>query len=171
MHVVFVKESIHPSWEALITGLEVEKVTVCTKYSDFADIFSLDFAAKLLEYAGINDHFIDSDKGKQPLYRPMYSLGQVQLQTLKTYIELNLASGFIRLLKSIAGAPILFIRKKNRSFRLCVDYWVLNNLRINNCYPLSLIEKSLNQLSWAKRFTQLDLIKAYHWMGIWEENK
>ena len=87
---------------------------------------------------------------------------------LKTYIKANLASGFIRPSKSPAGALILFVRKKNGSLCLCVDYRGLNNLTIKNRYPLPLIGESLDRLGRAKRFTQLDLTNAYHRMRIRE---
>ena len=92
----------------------------------------------------------------------------MELETLKTYIETNLANGFIRPSKSPAGAPILFVRKSDGSLRLCVNYRGLNNLTIKNRYPLPLIGESLDQLGRAKRFTQLDLTSAYHRMRIKE---
>ena len=93
------------------------------------------------------------------------------METLKTYIKTNLANGFIRPSKSPAGAPILFDRKPDGSLRLCVDYRGLNNLTIKNRYPLPLIGESLDRLGRAKRFTQLDLTNAYHWMRICEGNE
>ena len=93
------------------------------------------------------------------------------LKTLKIYIETNLANSFIRPSKSLTGALILFIRKKDGSFQLCVNYRGLNNLIIKNWYPLPLIDESLDRLGRVKRFTQLDLTNAYHWMQIWEGDK
>lgn len=81
---------------------------------------------------------------------------------LKTYIEINLANGFIRPFKSPANASIKFICKKEGSFQLCVDYQDLNNLAINNWYLLLLIDKFLNHLGRVKRFIQLDLININH---------
>ena len=95
-----------------------------------------------------------------------YSLKPVELETLKTYIETNIANGFIRSSKSSIGAPIFFDRKSDRSLRLCVDYRSLNNIIIKNQYPLSLIGELLDWLSWAKRFTQLDLTNIFHWIKI-----
>ena len=92
----------------------------------------------------------------------------MELETLKAYIETNLANGLIRPSKSPAGAPILFDRKSDGSLRLCVDYRGLNNLTIKNRYPLPLIGESLDRLGRAKRFTQLDLTSAYHRMRIRE---
>ena len=87
---------------------------------------------------------------------------------LKTYIKANLTSGFIRPSKSPAGAPILFIQKKDGSLRLYVDYRGLNNLTIKNCYSLLLISELPDRLGCTKRFTQLDLINAYHRIRIRE---
>ena len=92
----------------------------------------------------MNEHVIELEEGKQPPFRPVYSLGPVELETLKTYIKTNLASGFIRPSKSPAGASILFDRKPDRSFRLCVDYWGFNNITIKNQYLLPLIGELLD---------------------------
>ena len=159
---------IHPSCQAQVAALTSEETGIPTEYSDFSNVFSSDSAAELPEYTGINNHSINLLDDKQPLYGPIYSLGPVELETLKTYIETNLASGFIRPSKSPAGAPILFVRKKDGSLRLCVDYRGLNNLTIKNRYPLPLIGESLDRLGRAKHFTQLDLMNTYHQMRIRE---
>ena len=80
----------------------------------------------------MNEHAIELEEDKQLPFGPIYSLGPVELETLKTYIETNLANGFIRPSKSPAGALILFNQKPDGSFRLCVDYWGLNNITIKN---------------------------------------
>ncbi len=95
----------------------------------------------------------------------------MELETLKAYIENNLASGYIRPSKSPAGAPILFDKKPDGSLRLCVDYRGLNNLTIKNRYPLPLVGELLDRLGRARRFTQLDLTNAYHLMRIREGDK
>ena len=159
---------IHASRQAQVASLVSEEANIPVEYSDFSDVFSPDSAAELPEHTGFNDHPIDLVDGKQPPYGPIYSLGPMELETLKTYIETNLASGFIRPSQSPAGAPILFIRKKDGSLRLCVDYRGLNTLTIKNRYPLPLIGESLDRLGRAKRFTQLDLTNAYHRMRIRE---
>ena len=128
--------TIQHSREAQIASLDVEEVTVPTQYSDYTDVFSKDSAKELPKHTGINDHAIDLVEGKQPPYGPIYSLLPVKLETLKTYIKTNLASGFIRPSKSPAGAPIFFIQKGDGSLRLYVDYRGLNNLMIKNRYPL-----------------------------------
>ncbi len=133
-----------------------------SEYTDFADDFLPKLAAELLEHTRINDHAIELVDDRQPLYGPIYSLGPVELETLKAYIENNLASGFIRPSKSPTGAPILFNKKPDGSLRLCVDYQGLNNLSIKNQYPLPLVGELLDRLGRAQRFTHLDLTNVYH---------
>ena len=69
----------------------------------------------------MNKHAIELEEGKQPPFRPIYSLGPVELETLKTYIKTNLVNGFIRPSKCPAGAPILFNKKLDGSLHLCVN--------------------------------------------------
>ena len=165
--------NVHPSWEPQISGFIAKRAStkVLTEYSDFVDVFSPDLAMELLEHTKINTHAIDPEEGKQSPYRPIYSQGPVELETLKTYIETNLSNSFIRFSKSPADAPILFDKKPNESLCLCVDYWGLNNITIKNQYPLPLVGKSLDRLGCAKQFTQLDLTSAYYQMRIKEGNK
>ena len=70
----------------------------------------------------MNEYVIKLEEGKLPPFGPIYNLGSLELETLKTYIKANLANGFIRPFKSPARAPILFDQKSNGSFHLCVDY-------------------------------------------------
>ena len=133
--------------------MDVKEVTIPSEYANYTNVFSPNSAAEFPEHTGINNHPIDLIDDKQPPYGPIYSLRPVELETLKTYIKTNLANGFIRPSKSPAGAPILFIRKRDGSLWLCVDYQGLNNLTIKNRYPLPLIGESLDRLGRAKRFT------------------
>ena len=89
-------------------------------------------------------YIIELKEDKQLPFDLIYSLRPVVLKTLKTYIKNNLANSFIQPSKSPTKALILFDRKPNRSFCLCVNYSGLNNITIKNKYPLSLISKSLN---------------------------
>lgn len=115
------KISIHLAKEAKIAFLLTIKVTVLNEYLDFADIFSKEWAAELLERSDIKKYAIYLKPGKISLYRLIYNLGPVELKTLKTYIEINLANGFISLSNSPARALILFIWKLDSSLWLCVD--------------------------------------------------
>ena len=151
--------------------LLAKKVTVLTKYLYFADVFLEKSANVLSKRTGANEHAIKLEEGKQPPYGLIYILGPVKFETHKTYIKTSLTNGFIWVLNSLVGALILFVRKRNGSFCLCVNYRGLNNLTIKNPYPLLLIGESLDRLGRAKKFTQLDLTSAYHWMRIKEGNE
>ncbi len=134
---------MHLSKRAQIAYLIADKVLskVPSKYANFADVFSPKLATELLEHTGINDHAIEFVDNWQSPYSPIYSLGPVELETLKAYIENNLANGFIRPSKSPTGALIFFDKKPDGSLRLCMNYQGLNNLTIKNRYSLLLVEE------------------------------
>ena len=114
--------SIHLAKKAKITLLIVEEVKILIDYLDFSDVFLKKRALVLPKISDLNQHAIDLQKGEQLCYRPIYSLGSVKLETLKTYIETNLANSFIRPLKLLTNASILFAGKQDGSLRLCVNY-------------------------------------------------
>ena len=119
---------------------------VPAEYSNYSNVFSVENAAELLENIEVNEHATKLEEGQQPPFGSIYSLSLVELETLKTYIKINLANGFIRPFKSPIGASIFFDQKPNGTFCLCVNYWGLNNIIIKNQYPLPLICKLLDWL-------------------------
>ena len=142
--------SIHPAKKAQLALLLTKKVTVPTEYSDFADVFLEKSANILLAQTGANEHAIKPEEDKQPPYGPIYILGPVELEIPKTYIETNLANGFIWASKALVAALILFVRKPNGSLYLCVNYRGLNNLIIKNWYLLLLIGEFLDPVRSSK---------------------
>ena len=131
----------------------------------FKDQFDNDKAGILPEQ-GKGDHAIDLMEGKEPPFMPLYNLSQTELAELRRYIDDALAKGWIRHSVSPAGAPILFVPKKDGGLRLCVDYRGLNAVTVKNRHPLPLITETLDRLSGAKKFTKLDLKDAYHRIRI-----
>ena len=77
---------------------------------------------KLQENTGINEYAIELEEDKQPLFEPIYNLGPVELEMSIIYMETNLANGFIRPSKSLAGTPILFDQKPDGSLYFCLNY-------------------------------------------------
>ena len=114
--------AINLARKAQIALLVAKEVKIPTKYSDFSDIFLEEKALILLKTTELNQYAIKLQEDQQPSYGPIYSISLVELKILKTYIETNLANGFIWPLKSPASASIFFVEKPNGSFRLCVDY-------------------------------------------------
>jgi hypothetical protein len=112
------------------------------------------------------DLSIQLEEGKSPPFGPLYSLSEPELKALSEWLKENLSKGFIRASQSPAGAPILFVKKKDGSLRLCVDYRALNNITIKNRYPLPLIPEALDRLRKAKVYTKLDLRGAYNLVRV-----
>lgn len=111
VHITYLdkKMLIHSAKKAQIAFFITKKVAVSVEYSDYLDIFLEKSAAELSKRFDINEHAINLKTGKQLPYRPIYSLGLVELETLKTYIKTNLANGFICPFKSPIRAPIFFV--------------------------------------------------------------
>ncbi|SOV05551.1 uncharacterized protein UDID_18456 [Ustilago sp. UG-2017a] len=100
------------------------------EYHQYLDVFSRVKADKLLPHRTY-DHQIPLEEGKSPPFGPIYSLSEHELKTLREYLEENLAKGFISPSDSPAASPILFVKKKDGSLRLCVDYRGLNRITIH----------------------------------------
>jgi hypothetical protein len=83
-------------------------------------------------------------------------------EELEKQLKELLAKGLIEPSTSPFGAPVLFVRKKDGSLRLCIDYRALNAITSRNPYPLPRIDELIDKLSHAKYFTSLDLATGYH---------
>ena len=136
-------------------------------YHDFTDVFSKSKAGKLADHRPYNLK-ITLDEGTVPPFGPIYSLSQEELVALRKFIDENLATGFIRPSHSPCGAPILFIRKKDGSLRLCVNFRGLNRISKKDRYPLPLISDLLDAPRKARVYTKIDLWHAYHLVRITE---
>ena len=135
------------------------------KYAEYAQVFSKTQADKLPPHRPY-DHSIPIAEGANIPFGPVYNLSQTELKALHEYLKENLAKGFIRRSESPAGAPILFVKKKDGSLRLCVDYRGLNKITTPNRCPLPLISETFDQLGKAKYFTKLDMRGAYNLLRI-----
>ena len=93
-----------------------------------------------------------------------------ELVELKKQLEELQRIGFIRPSSSPWGAPVLFVKKKDGSMRLCVDYRALNEVTIKNKYPLPRIDDLFDQLKGAKYFSKIDLRSGYFQLKIRESD-
>ena len=125
---------MHSKRQAKVGALLFNKAStkILVEYSDYNNVFLAEYIAEFLENTGINKHAIKLKESKQPLFRLIYSLRPVGLETLKTYIKTSLANSFIRPFKFSARAPILFDKKRDENLCLYVDYWGFNNLISKN---------------------------------------
>jgi hypothetical protein len=140
---------------------------ISTEYKEFQAVFEKKNVDILSEHQPY-DCAIDLQDGAQPLFGPIYNLSQNELSALKGYIKENLAKNFIRHSKSSTSVPIFFVKKNDRSLRMCVDYCGLNKITMKNRYSLQLIFGLLNQLGQAKIYTKIDLQRAYNLVRIKE---
>jgi hypothetical protein len=101
----------------------------------------------------------------------IYNLSETELASLREYLNKGLDRGWIQHSISPAGAPILFVPKKNRKLCLCVDYRALNTVTRKNRHTLPLISEILNRLNGAKYLTKIDLQDAYHRIAIAKEDR
>lgn len=118
------------------------------EYHDFADVFNKAKADTLAPHRSY-DLKIELEEGFSPPIGPMYSLSQSELATLREFIDEHLRIGFIRSTSSPHGAPVLFIKKKDGSLRLCVDFRGLNRITKKDRYPLPFISDLLTTASQA----------------------
>lgn len=150
---------------ATVEGKKNDKDIVPIPYHEYLDVFSKKLADTLPPHRPY-DHHIPLEDGKMPTLGRVYRLSEIELDELQKYLKENLAKGFIRPSESPAGSPILFVKKKDGSLRLCVDYRQLNAITVKNRYPLPLIPELLDRLRRAKIYTKIDLRGAYNLLRI-----
>ncbi|GKD32684.1 putative reverse transcriptase domain-containing protein [Tanacetum coccineum] len=92
------------------------------------------------------------------------------MQELSTQLKELSNKGFIRPSSSPQGAPVLFVKKKDRSFWMCIDYRKLNKLTVKNRYPLSRIDDLFDQLQGSRVYSKIDLRSGYHQLRVYEED-
>ena len=137
------------------------------EYHDYADVFSKTKAFVLAPHRPY-DLKIELEEGSAPPVTPMYPLSQIELQTLRDFIDEHLRAGFIRSTTSPHGAPVLFIKKKDGGLRLCIDFRGLNKISKKDRYPLPFISDLLTTAGKARIYTTIDLRHAYHLVRIAE---
>lgn len=133
--------------------------------SEYRDVFPAELPAGLPPSRDV-DHRIELAPGAVPPSRGMNRMSPMEMDELKSQLDELLASGFIQPSKSPFGAPILFVKKKDGSMRMCIDYRALNAVTIKNSYPLPRIDELFDRLHGAKIFSKIDLRSGYHQIRI-----
>jgi hypothetical protein len=109
---------------------------------------------------------IELQPGTAPISKRLCRMPPNELAELKIQLQDLLDKGFIRPSASPWGCPTLFVKKKDNSLRLCIDYCPLNVVTIKNKYPLPRIDILFDQLAGAKVFSKIDLLCGYHQIKI-----
>ena len=108
------------------------------------------------------DFSIELEPGTRPISKTPYRMAPAELKELKEQLQELLKLGFIRPSVSPWGAPVLFVKKKDGSMRLCIDYRELNRVTVKNKYPLPQIDDLFDQLQGATVFSKIDLRSGYN---------
>jgi len=138
----------------------VEIPVVC----DFPDVFLKDLPG--LPPDKDIESKIDLIPGTAPISRRPYRMPPNELAELKKQLQELLEKGLIRPSSSPWGCPALFVKKKDKSLRMCVDYRPLNAVTVKNKYPLPRNDILFDQLAKAKVFSKIDLRSGYHQIKI-----
>ena len=131
----------------------------------FLMIYQVDY-----HHVVIVDHRIELVEGSVPVIRPMYRMSPAELNELKKQLEDLVGYKFIQPSKSPFGAPVIFVKKKDGSTRMCIDYRALNKITKKNSYPLPRVDELLDRLNGAKYFSKIDLRSGYHQVRIADED-
>jgi hypothetical protein len=161
---------IEPMWLAHVTidhAAEIAATTDNRKIRDMLNEFPEVHATPtdLPPDRGAN-HTIPTELGHSPPFKAMYRLSQLEKAEMEKQIHGLLEKGFIEPSISPYGAPIIFVKKKDGTLRMVIDYRAINALTIKNKYPLPRIDDLLDQLQGSTVFSSLDLQSGYHQIRI-----
>jgi hypothetical protein len=150
-------------YEAIIP--EIQDIPVVC---EFSDVFPEDLPG--LPPERDVEFVIELKPGTAPISRRSYRMPPNELAELKIQLQDLLEKGFIRSSSSPWGCPAIFVKKKDQTLRMCVDYRPLNEVTIKNKYPLPWIGILFDQLTGARVFSKIDLRSSYHQMLIQPED-
>ena len=146
------------------TGKEGTLVDEILVVREFPDVFPDDITGLPPEREV--EFTIDLIPETEPISITPYRMDPAELRELKDQLEELLSKGFIRLSISPWGAPVLFVKKKDGSLRLCIDYRQLNRVTIRNQYPLPRIDELFDQLQRSRVYSKIDLRSGYHQLRV-----
>ena len=151
-----------------LQSMEAQKLEEIHVVCEFPDVFPDDLPG--LPPDRDVEFTIELLPGTAPISRRPYKMAPKELAELKVQLQELLDKGFIRPSSSPWGCPAIFVKKKDHSLRLCVDYRPLNAVTIKNKYPLPRIDILFDQLAGAKVFSKVDLRSGYHQIKIRPED-
>ncbi|GJZ39508.1 putative nucleotidyltransferase, ribonuclease H [Tanacetum coccineum] len=121
-------------------------------------------------FVNIVEFCIDLIPGSTPIAKTPYIHAPYEMQELMKQLQELLDKGFVRPSSSSWGALVLFVKKKDDSMRMCIDYREINKVTIKNRYPLPRIDDLFDQLQGTSFFSKIDLRFEYHQLKIREED-
>jgi hypothetical protein len=137
---------------------EPGKIKEVPVVNEYLDVFPTEFTE------------VPLDREVEPVSRTPYRMAPVELKELKEQLQELLTQGFIRPSVSPWGAPVLFVKKKNWTLRMCIDYRRLNDVTIKNKYSLLMMEELFDQLQGAGCYSKVDLRQGYYQVKVKEDD-
>ncbi|GJR58439.1 putative reverse transcriptase domain-containing protein [Tanacetum coccineum] len=135
---------------------------------DFLELFPEDLSG--IPPARQVELHIDLIPGVAPVAQAPYRLASSEMKELSDQLQELSNKGFIRPSSLPWGAPVLFMKKKDGSFWMCIDYWELNKLTVKNHYPFPIIDNLFDQLQGSSVYSKIDLRSGYHQLRVREED-
>ncbi|GJZ81565.1 reverse transcriptase domain-containing protein [Tanacetum coccineum] len=161
-------EKIEEKMRQLISAKTKEKTQEeIVVVRDFLEVFSDDLSG--LSLVREIEFQIELIPGTMSVGKSPYRLAPSELEEFLGQLKELQDKGFIRPNSSPWGAPVLFVKKKDGSFRMCIDYRELNKLTIKNRYPLPKIDDLFDQLQGSQYFSKIDLRSGYHQLRVHED--
>jgi hypothetical protein len=155
------QQECNNSYTYAVEGIKLDDIPIVCEYPDvFLDDLPGMPPDRDIEFV------IELQPGTAPISKRPYRMPPDELAELKIQLQDLLDKGFIRPSASPWGCPALFMKKKDNSLRLCVDYHPLNAVTIKNKYPLPRINILFDQLAGARVFSKIDLRSGYHQIKI-----
>jgi len=149
----------------------VDSITILSfRYFKFLDVF-FKKNVDILSLHQAHDHVIHLKEDAQLSVFALYNMSRDKILELHHYLNENLSKDFIWVSRFQMIISVLFIKKLKEELHFCVNYWDLNAITVKNWYSLSLISETLNYLSQAKIFIKLNIISAFNWLQIKEEDE
>ncbi|GJV48426.1 putative reverse transcriptase domain-containing protein [Tanacetum coccineum] len=143
-----------------IFHIPINGETLIIRVREFLEVFPKDLPS--LPPVRQVEFQIDLMPGTSPVARAPYRLAPLEMQELSNQLQELADRGFIQPSTLPWGAPVLFVKKKDESFRMCIDYRELNKLTVKNHYPLPRIDDLFDQLQGSSVYSKIDLISGYH---------
>nr|GEW65078.1 putative reverse transcriptase domain-containing protein [Tanacetum cinerariifolium] len=167
-------------YSLILFDIGADRIFVSTAFSSLIDIvpatlgygYDIELADELLGIPPTRkvEFQIDLVPGAAPVARAPYRLAPSEMKELSDQLQKLSDKGFIRPSSSPWGAPVLFVKKKDGSFQMCIDYRELNKLTVKNRYLLQRIDDLFDQLQGSSVYSKIDLRLGYHQLRVREED-
>ncbi|GJX35542.1 putative nucleotidyltransferase, ribonuclease H [Tanacetum coccineum] len=166
--IEMIRLAIRKQEESVVGGDFTKKQEEIVGVRDFPEVFPDDlFGLPLIQEIEFR---IELTPGATPVAKSPYHLAPSELEELSGQLKELQDKGFIRPSSSPWGAPVLFVKKKDGSFSMCIDYRELNKLTVKNRYPLPRIDDLFDQLQGSQFFSKIDLRSGYHQLRVHEDD-